>query len=182
MSAPQAALHYARALYEVADEAGTLDATTADVERVVRLLESVPGLRDYCETHCSDRSTDGLLVDSAFAPGVSPTTARWLGLLAQNDRLPALLWLKSAWQRLLDARAEVLPVLVETATPWADEELAQLRVHLGARLKKDVRLEVRQNEGLRGGLRLFWGDKLLDASLSGRLRGLRTHVTGAAHE
>ncbi len=178
MSTPQLALHYARALYEVASATGQLETATRDVQTVAELLNTVPGLRDYCVAHLSDPGTDQVLVESAFVPSVSATTGRMLRLVAAHNRLGLLGLLAPAWQRLLDQQTEVLAVVVEAANPPEAPLLLALQEKLRARTGRHVRLRVTQNPDLRGGFLLEWNNRHLDASLAGRLAQLRAHLTG----
>ena len=68
---------------------------------------------------------------------------------------------------------EVVPVEVTSADSLSEADLERLREALSSFLGKQVRLELRVDPSLIGGVIVRFGDHLIDGSLRGQLAGLR---------
>jgi F-type H+-transporting ATPase subunit delta len=65
---------------------------------------------------------------------------------------------------------------VETPRPLEDSDVEALEQSLGGRLGKTIRLTQSTNPDLVGGVRVTVGDKMIDASIAGRMDGLRRRL------
>ena len=157
---------YVEALFRLALRRGELDAVGRDVDR----------LAAGCPPHVFDarielekrRALLGATVD-----GLSELTRNFVNLLFDKRREDVLKHLAAAWRRrMLDERGAVEGV-VESARPLDAAQVDGLAATLGARLQKEVLLRNEVVPELVGGVRVVVAGKLLDASVKGRLEGLR---------
>lgn len=164
---------YALALAELAAEKGLLDAVEAGLSKVAEGVQQDPRLRRlWLEGHVSaDRKVEamrqtlgGIVPDLVFG---------FLGVVARKGREGMLLEMIEQFQVEADRLRNVVRVEVETAAPLTAEQEQMLMERLREYLQASgVRLSVRVNPELIGGLVVRAGDLRLDGSLSRQLSRL----------
>jgi F-type H+-transporting ATPase subunit delta len=77
------------------------------------------------------------------------------------------------YEQLADSASGRLRATAVTAVALSEQERSRLSTQLSRRFGREVRLEVRVDPDIIGGLVLEVGDHLIDASVAGRLRQLR---------
>ena len=169
---------YAEALFNLAKARGALEAVRSDVARLA------PELRDGGRL--------ALLFDerlplearrkraSEHLAGLNALTRNFVNLVLDKRRVEVLRQLSAAFRRRDLLERGAAEGVVESARPVAAEELARLAAALGPRLGKQLMLQNRIVPGLIGGLRVVVESKMIDATVAGRLEGLRKHLLTAA--
>lgn len=164
---------YALALAELAAEEGKLDAVEAGLLKVAERLQQDPELRRlWLEGHGgAGRKVEAMR--QALGDGVPPLVFGFLGVVARKGREGMLLEMIEQFQVEADRLRNVVRVEVETAVPLSAEEERMLSERLREYLQaRGVRLSVRVNPELIGGLVVRAGDLRLDGSLSRQLSRL----------
>jgi F-type H+-transporting ATPase subunit delta len=109
----------------------------------------------------------------AVRAGLSPTTRKFLGLLAANGRAGALSAVITAFERLsADARG-VIAAQVVTALPLTAAQSKGVAQALRQALGKDPEIETRVDPSILGGIKVRVGSRLFDASLRSKLDSLK---------
>ena len=165
---------YAQALFELADQAGALPAVEADMKGLKALREESEDLRKLLvsPTFSAEDKSKGLLA-VANAAGVSPLTAKFLGLLCANARASALPAVIAAFERLAAAHRGAIAAEVVTALPLSAAQLKGVAAALRQALGKDPELTARVDPAILGGLKVRVGSRLFDASLKSKLDSLK---------
>ncbi len=169
---------YTEALFRLARSRGALEAVRADVEHLSReLVHSKAGafLFDVRLPLESRRERARALLD-----GLHPLTADFVHLLLTKRREAVLRRLGPAFHRRLLEERGAAEGVVESARPLPPDELSRLERALGEKLGKELHLENKLVPGLLGGVRVIVENRMLDASLQGRLEGLRRNLLAAA--
>lgn len=173
------ARRYATAIFELAQEEGGLDEWVARVESVRQVLTD-PGLAALLDnpTVSPRRRLDALDAVGAGVLGGEPglNLAR---LLVEARRASLIDEIAGELAHLVDASAGRVRALVTTAIELSAPEAERLQKDLSARLGQEVRLEVRVDPAIIGGLVLQVGDRVTDASVASRLRQLRRALATA---
>jgi F-type H+-transporting ATPase subunit delta len=170
---------YALALYELADEAKTLDQVADDLRGLRALVAESADLRRLIRSPVLGRDQQGKAVAAlAERAGLNPLTRNFLGLLARNRRLFALPEMIGGFLATLAARrgevtAEV--VAAQDLTPAQRDRIGeQLRKAVGQK----VAIELRVDPSLLGGLVVKLGSRMVDASLKSKLHRLEMAMKG----
>ena len=165
---------YAKALFELADEGGSLAAVEADLKGLRRMQADSPDLRRLVTSPAfpADVKARALLavVDAAV---VQPLTRKFIGLLAANGRVAALPAVISGFERLAAARRGAVAAEVTTAIALTPEQQAGVAAALRQALGKDPELTTRVDPAILGGIRVKVGSRLFDSSLKTRLDSLK---------
>ncbi|MBN2170530.1 MAG: ATP synthase F1 subunit delta [Candidatus Krumholzibacteriota bacterium] len=170
---------YAAALLELARERGEPDALAADLRDLRAALADSPTLRGVLECpEVSGEAKDRIL--AAVAEGArTELTPRFLRLVVERHREPALLAILEMFEHLRDVEAGRLRGRLRTARPLAEEDRRRLEEALGRSTGREVRLSVETEPDLLAGLVLHLADRMVDGSLRSRLARLRDRLLTA---
>jgi len=168
---------YAEALFRLSKTRGVLEAVRADVERLAAACAASGALaRIFDERLPLDQRRALARAETA---ALSPLTQDFVELLFDKRRIEVLRELGAAFHRRALEERGVAEGVVESARPLAEAELLELARALGPRLGKQLTLANRTVPELVGGVRVLVGSKMLDASVRGRLEGLRKDLMAA---
>ena len=109
---------------------------------------------------------------------VRPTTANFLQVLLQNQRLADLNEVNKRFAQILDERSGVVSAEVTTARPIPQTSQDALRAKLTALTGKDVRLSFATDEELIGGIVTRIGSTIYDGSVRNQLQQVKERMTG----
>ena len=165
---------YAQALFDLATEEKKVAAVEADLKSLKAALADSRDLRVLLgsPTFSAEDKAKGLLGIAKHAK-FSPTTLKFLGLLAANGRAGALPAVITAFERLAaDARGAV-SAQVTTALPLTSAQAKGVAAALRQALGKDPEIETRVDPAILGGIKVRVGSRLFDASLRSKLDSLK---------
>jgi F-type H+-transporting ATPase subunit delta len=118
------------------------------------------------------------LEDLLAEPPVEPLR-KLIAVLIDNDRLEVLEVADEVYQQLVDEAEGVLRAFVITPAPLEDEQSRRLAAALSGWLNEDVVIDAEVDPDLIGGIVVRVGDRVLDASLRGRLERIRERMVEA---
>jgi F-type H+-transporting ATPase subunit delta len=170
-----AARRYAEAAFELAKRDDALDEWRDDLRNANALLgeEQVSRVVDNPALPFAERRR----VIGQLLEGRTGKPARNLvNVLAERSRLELLPAIVAEYQRLLNRERGIATATVTSATDLTADERRALEERLREMTGADVELDVRIDEDLIGGLTVRVGDRLLDASVRGRLERLRDQL------
>jgi F-type H+-transporting ATPase subunit delta len=178
MAGTAAARRYAKALFGLAGETGTVDAVRGELGDVDRLLAEVPELRDALFRPLHPVSERRAALEAvADRIGTSATVKHFYSFLIDQRRIIEFAVIRAEFERLADEAAGRVPAQVVTATALSDEQQERLRRALNASTGRDVQLEVEIDPNLVGGLVARVGDVVFDGSIKTHLQQLRSNLT-----
>ncbi|MEM9049055.1 MAG: F0F1 ATP synthase subunit delta [Pseudomonadota bacterium] len=166
---------YATAVFELAQETGTLEGVEADLNSLDVALGDSADLRDMIASPLYSREDQGMaIVALAQAMGLGEIATNALRVMAGKRRLFVLPDVIAAVRALAaDARGEVTAE-VTAARPLSEAQLADLSATLKTRVGKDVAVTVTVDEALIGGLVVKVGSRMIDSSIRAKLAKLQS--------
>jgi F-type H+-transporting ATPase subunit delta len=163
---------YGTALYESAEESGRARVIDSDLVAIRDAIVSSPELmRLLYNPAFPARGKKEILLE--LATGSDPLVRNLLQVLVDNGRLSALSDLVDVFSARVRESERQLEVELTTAVPVTTDEADRLRSRIAEASGKDVTLQRRVDPAVMGGIVLRIGDQLIDASVRGRLDGLR---------
>ncbi len=171
-----AARPYARAVFEMANEAGDLSkwsetlafmGAVADNDEVQTLL-AAPQMAKQAGADAFIKLCDKKLNDNA---------KNLVNMLAENDRLSLLPEMSVLYEVLKDEAEGSVEALVTAAKKLTQAEETSIATALKKRLGREVKLKVSVDESLLGGAIIRAGDLVMDGSLKGRLSKMTNMMT-----
>jgi F-type H+-transporting ATPase subunit delta len=172
---------YATALFELAEEAHTIDAVHADLVTLQGMIDESDDLRRALKSPLIPRDQAGKAMDALMeAGGASDLTRRFVGLVAKNRRLFALEDIISAFRALRAHHRGEVTAEVTSATPLSDAQQAAVLDALKRVMGSEVAIDHRVDPELLGGLVVRVGSRMVDSSLRTKLQKLQIAMKGAA--
>jgi F-type H+-transporting ATPase subunit delta len=163
---------YARALFEAAREQGRLSEVRDDLADFARATEEVPELAALLSTRELDpRARAGALED--LLGGADELVRNFLLLVSEKGRAAALPEIARELERMVAEEEGRIEVELTTAVELSDEEAAEIVAQIERAAGRTVDATRRVDPELIGGLILQAGSFRVDASVRGRLQGLR---------
>ena len=176
--ATAAGRRYARAIFELAEEHGQVDEWSRRLS-VVRDLLSDPNVAAVLTNPTIPVGRRMELI-SAAPHELDPEATNLARLLIESNRVRQIGDVVEEFEALSDVAAGRVRATVTTAVDLDPEERSRLTDQLSQRLGKEVRLRTTVDKRILGGLKLQYGDHLIDASLATRLQQLRRRLADAS--
>jgi F-type H+-transporting ATPase subunit delta len=170
-----AARRYADAAFEVALRDNELDGWRDDLAFAADMLgrPEVAPIVDNPAIPSADRLA---LVARLLEGRIRPGALRLVSLLVERGRARELGRLSDQYQRQLNAHRGIVIATVTSAAPLTDDETVEIRKRVEEMAQSQVDLRTAIDPSLLGGVTVQIGDRLLDASIRGRLERLRTQL------
>lgn len=165
---------YAQALFELAEEADASGAVEADLKSLKGLIAESQDLRRLIASPTFSAEDKGrALAAIAEKGGANPLTAKFLGLLAANNRVSALPAAIRAFEHLAAERRGAVAAEVTSAVKLTAAQQKAIAKALKEAFGKDPEIASTVDPTILGGLKVKVGSKLFDASLKSRLDQLK---------
>lgn len=170
---------YARALFESAMESDGLDEIQ---EQLSTWADALGENKDLQTFFFSPRFSSSEKKDAirTIIEGGNERFLNFLELLAERHRLPATFRIRRAFDELWREEHKMLPVEVTSAIELDEALVRSIGDRIEEKTGRSVELTSRVDPDIIGGLVLRVGNKVLDASVSGRLQRLRKQIAHAA--
>jgi F-type H+-transporting ATPase subunit delta len=171
-SAPR---RYAEAVFELAERDNALDRWHDDLRMAAEVAADpdVSRLVDSPRVPMEERE-DAL--QKAFGSQLAPAAFNLVRLLARRQKLELLGPIAAEYQRLLNQRRGVVPAVITSARPLSADEDRAIRDRVAAMTGATLDVTTAIDPALIGGLTVRIGDRLIDASVRGRLERLREQL------
>jgi F-type H+-transporting ATPase subunit delta len=170
---------YANAVFELAQDQKAVDAVSADLASLRRAVDSSPDLARLVRSPVFGAEDQARALKAILEKmGAHPLTIKFVLLLAQKRRLFAFNQIATAYEHLVAKSRGETEAEVTSARHLNDDEIADLKSALKAKLGKEPRLHSRIDPTLLGGLVVKVGSRMIDSSLRTKLDGLRAAMKG----
>jgi F-type H+-transporting ATPase subunit delta len=175
--ATAAARRYARAVFELAQGEGQVAEWAVRLEKVREVL-SDPEVAAVL-TNPTIATEQRMALVSSTPHVFDPEATNLAMLLIESDRVRDVVGIEEEFHRLADDAAGRVRATVTTAVELTPADRDRVADGLSKRLGKDVRLDVLVDPRILGGLKLQYGDRLVDASVATRLQQLRRRLAAS---
>ena len=175
--ATAAAKRYAKAVFELAQEEGTLEDWSRRLGTIRELFANAEVAAVLSNPTISSARREALV---ATAPQLLDAEGSNLArLLVESGRVDDAAEIDDQFQRLADEKAGRVRATVTTAIELGKADRDRVQSELSRRLAKEVRLSVVVDPRILGGLKLQYGDRVVDASVATRLEQLRRRLAAS---
>jgi F-type H+-transporting ATPase subunit delta len=175
--ATAAARRYAKAVFELAGGEGQVDEWSRRLAAVRQLLSDPEIASVLTNPTIATEQRFALISD---APNVlDPEATNLAKLLIESNRVRDVAAIDEEFQRLADDAAGRVRATVTTAVELSPNDRDRVEAELSKRLGKEIRMDVVVDPRILGGLKLRYGDRLVDASVSTRLQQLRRRLAAS---
>ena len=171
------AISYARALLQLADERGELDAVLEETQFVRRLLRTDADFKNFVLSPGIDGSSKKRTLETIFGGGdMTATVLDFLLVVVDKGRALMLEDILEEYEDLYDVKMNRVHVDAITATPMSEERQTRLTNVLSQKLGKTILLENSADASILGGLVIRYGDLVVDGSVRSHIQELSARV------
>lgn len=179
MSLQTVARRYAIALADVVEARGESREVREELAGWEEMTRANPQLQDvFRNPTIPYQQKRGVLNELIGRARLRPTTANFLQVLLQNQRLADLSEVNRQFAQELDRRAGVVSAQVTSARPIPADAQEALRAKLAQLTGQSVRLQFEVDESLLGGVVTRIGSTLYDGSVRGQLQQIKQKMIG----
>lgn len=180
MSSRLTARRYAKALLQIGDQQGNVPQLQQELDTVAAAVTANADLARLVASPLVLPRKKAEVFEAILASAkLSETLRHFFHVVAEAGRLNLLPDLRRTFADLVDERAGIVEARVVSAQPLSEAQSQALVASLGRRTGKTIRLSWSQDPALLGGLKVQVGSTVLDASLQGQLRQLKTQLLSA---
>ncbi|GAC1467171.1 MAG: F0F1 ATP synthase subunit delta [Chloroflexota bacterium] len=169
------AQRYAEAAYHVARQDGNEDQWVADMRAASEAMQN-EGIAQYFRDPNNGQSEKQKTVEKVF-DGVGPHMLNLIRILASRNRMHLLPLIAYNFEALHRQSQGIEEAHVTVARRLSDQEREQIQQALSRATGKRIELTSDVDENILGGIVVRIGDRLIDASVAGRLQRLRQDLT-----
>ena len=165
---------YARALFELASEKGTVDDWLVQLDLAVQVLndDEFRALLNHAEVSLLRKRE---AVEAVLAE-VDPMVQNLISLLVARGSVGVVEDVYDNYTRLVDIAKGRQRVELTSAVELDDNQIDKIKVFVEGLVKKEVVIHTSVDESILGGIVIQIGDQLLDGSTKTQLEGLRKQV------
>jgi len=165
---------YATALYELAEDAKSTDAVLKDLERFDTLLAGSDDLRRLVKSPVFTAEEQlGAITAILDKAGISGLAGNFIKLAAKNRRLFAIDAMIRAFRAIVARARGELTAQVTVAEPLNDVRVKDIKAALAEVTQKDVKIDIKVDPSIIGGIIVQLGSRMVDASLKTRLSAIQ---------
>jgi len=179
MSVQTVARRYASALADVVLERGEAHEVQSELSAWNEMLQANANLREvFANPTIPLDQKRGLLNKLIDRTKPRPTTANFLKVLLQNQRLTELGEINRKFAQILDERAGMIAATVTAARAVPEDAQAKLHNTLATLTGKKVRINFATDPEIIGGLVTRIGSTVYDGSVRSQLQQIKERMTG----
>ncbi len=167
---------YAHALFEAAHEREELEETLENLKEFVGALHESEELKEFFYGVHIPETQKRRAID-ALTEEMTTSTRNFLKVLIDNGRTEIFEDVVPRYEDLVEEYQGKVEVELTTAVELSDETIDRIKSRLGEILDgREVVLETNVNPDLLGGAIFRVGERQIDRSIRGQLRGLREEM------
>ena len=175
--ATAAARRYAKAVFELAQEEGHVEQWSHRLARVRELLSDPAVAAVLTNPTIATEQREAFV---SGAPHLLDQEATNLArLLIESGRVDEVAGIEEEFESLADEAAGRVHATVTTAIALESHDRERVARELSKRLDKDVRVSVVVDPRILGGMKLRYGDHVVDATVANRLEQLRRRLAAS---
>ena len=178
MSQNNVASAYAQAIFELAEENDCLDDICYDLSTISGIFSSNPELIQLLNVPSLSKEEKISVLEQVFV-GYQGILFDFICLITERGRIGYICEIEQVFRSLYNQKNNIEEVFVTSGVPLTDDERCRLTVKLQNKLKKRINLIEKIDTQLIGGLRVQYGDTLIDNSIASRIESMTRSLEAA---
>jgi F-type H+-transporting ATPase subunit delta len=177
MSEGKVARRYAKALIEVASEAGAIDQVEKELEGFLAAVNANDELKQVIHSPVFSVDERVAIVEALAKNGAwGELTHKIIMLLVKKERINSLASILEAFSSEADKLADRMRAVISSAQPLSEDRLKTIVTSLEKRTGKKVVATAEVDESLMSGVRAQIGGLVFDGSLKARLQEMQRQL------
>ena len=180
MSTETIAERYARAIFDLGTESGTLTRLVEDLHALATVYQESADMPKIMNNPLiPEEARLAAVAEIVDRMGLSPLAKNAAGLITRRKRLFALPAIAAELDRLADEASGIVRATVVSAEPLSDAYAERLTQELQTMTGKRIALDRKQDPELLAGVVVRIGDQVIDGSARAKLSEMKTQLLSA---
>ena len=167
---------YGSALFDAARELEKLEEIKGEIIQIDQILKGEPSFIELLRNPAIPKEKKKQMVREVFDGSVCREVMALLFILIDKDRIAHFHGIVKAYLRLYDRHYGEACGTIFSAVELTPEELEKFEKQTGTLLQETIKLKNVVDPSVLGGVKIAVDGKLIDASLSSRLKDLQTEI------
>lgn len=164
------AKRYAKGLFGAGEKDGKYRDYLQQMDEILSVVKKEPKLEKAIMVPLFEMAKrKELLSDLLDALSVIPTVANLLRLLLEKNRIDYLPLVRNVYEEMVDEKEGRVKGVGFSAYPVPDALRTRIEEALGERLNKKVKLDIKEDKSLIGGIKVIVGGMRIDGSVKRQL-------------
>ncbi|MDZ4839356.1 MAG: ATP synthase F1 subunit delta [Bacteroidota bacterium] len=176
MSNLRVAARYAKSLYELAKEKGQVDAIEANAVNFIKVANESREFLSVLRSPVIFADKKKAIIDRILGDSMHPITKSFITIVVRKNREKVLDLIFKTFIEMVNEDKGIVQAKLITAVKIGAEEKERLTKLVSDKIHKTIKLQEEINPEILGGFIIKYDDKLLDASVSSRLKAMRLHL------
>ena len=169
-------VRYAKALYQTAKEDSKTEKVNADVLMLISVIKESEEFIFLLESPVIKVSEKEKLISTLFSKQVDPLVLNFLLLLIKNRREQLLPDMCRVFSHLYKVDKGIKEGTLTTAKQLSKSHFEDIKKYLAKKFKLNIDLQTITDPSLIGGFKLRIEDQQIDASISTKLKKIKTEL------
>ena len=156
---------YSDVMFELAEETGQLDEVLGDLQAVGKVLRGEPEFLSLLVSPNLKDDEKARMIRRVFSGRAAPLTVDFLCVLARRNRMGFLNGISGRYEDLYDSVRNRKRVVVTLPKPPTEEEAEKLKADIRDAIAAEVKLTVKVDPAILGGIVIQKEDLVIDNSV-----------------
>jgi F-type H+-transporting ATPase subunit delta len=171
------ALRYARALHKISMNLGNTRKVCDNLGDISRCIDTNRDLKRVLYHPEITPEEKKQVMSDLFASACESVTLKFIGYLIDRKRIFHFSAIARSFSEMLDEDENKINVRAESISPLSGEVLKKIKASLTKSLEKNIVITGEVNPSLMGGMRIIFGDRVIDGSIAHQLKRLSETIT-----
>jgi F-type H+-transporting ATPase subunit delta len=176
MRGTKSAVRYAKALIELAIENNLVDQVNADMKQIIVANNETKDFQLFLDSPIVGSEKKLSILNELF-PNHQKLTTSFIELIVNNKREKALAQIADSYITLVKEKQGIVSVTLTSAQALDASTKKSILDKLAVSIKGTLEIEEKIDSSLIGGFIIKMGDKQIDASISNKIKNLKTSLT-----
>jgi F-type H+-transporting ATPase subunit delta len=167
---------YAEAVFKLAAQANMLPAWSVALANIDGVVADERVQKLISDPNVSAQQLEGLVL-GVVGTSVSGEARNFVQVLVNNGRLELMPHIRTHFEALKREKEGVLEAKIVSALPIGNDQVKQLVAQLETKYQRKVTAQVETDASLIGGVKIVIGDKVIDATVRGKLDAMAAALT-----
>ncbi|WP_069998903.1 ATP synthase F1 subunit delta [Cellulosilyticum sp. I15G10I2] len=168
---------YATALFDLAISDNRIEDYVKEAELIVNLFREEPNFEVILQSKKVTVDEKLSLIEKIFVDQVSPALVGLMILTVKKSRQEFLLNIFEAFLQMVKNHKGILKATVTSAVALQESQLEAIKTQLENSTKTQIELDTVIDASIIAGLVIRVGDKVVDASIKGKMQTLKKQLT-----
>lgn len=176
MAEQRVAKRYAKALFNTALKLDILSSVSDDLTTVTTAIRNSDGFREFLHNPRTSDTNKLTIFEKTFGDKITATTLSFIKLLIKKRRDDEITGVKIAFDELRRNHEQVIRAIIESSSELDDKQKKAVVAKIEEATGKKLETEFAINPELIMGVKVTYGDYVLDGSVRGQLNRMKERL------